>query len=353
LVDQFVAALAEPWARRWAAQIAGSALAFWAVGLVIFVSRLPAGGFTCPAHHAQGTLWCRIQQAGALGIGAAAVTVLAVVIGSALIVAALSARLVDVLAGDRQPYRGWTGAAVKPVTRWLLRRQIDRLGRIAAAGTPVPDRIPEVPPGRDRRRRSHRALASYAADRQADRAATVSLRHYPSTPGAIGLTRLGSALAAMNERIWRRHGLDLSVCWEPLLGVLPSDARDWLSRESTRVVLQGQNLIWAFAALAWASLMNSAWQALSWVVAMLVLLCVMYRGLCTAVENYCGLIEATVTIHRHRLYRALGVALPKTTTDEITAGTALSGYLAGFGSTELELSWPADDTAEPAIPANP
>ena len=132
----------------------------------------------------------------------------------------------DLPAGwGKWPYRGWAGVAVKPVTRWLLRKQIERLGKIAAAGTKVTESIPEIPPRKDRRRKSHRALADYAADWQTDRAAIAGMRYYPSAPGAIRPTRLGSALATMNERLERRHGLDLSVCWEPLLGVLPADAR--------------------------------------------------------------------------------------------------------------------------------
>jgi hypothetical protein len=349
---QLIGTLAEPWARRWAGQIAGSAFVFWAVGLIAFAHRVLTGGFACPSGRAQDDAWCRIHHAGALGISTAALTGVAAVVGSALAVAALSPRLIYLLAGDKWPYRGWAGVAVKPVTRWLLRKQIERLGKIAAAGTKVTDSIPEIPPRKDRRRKSHRALADYAADWQTDRAAIAGMRYYPSAPGAIRPTRLGSALAAMNERLERRHGLDLSVCWEPLLGVLPADARDWLSRESTRVILQGQNLIWAFAALAWAWVMDTPWEALSWVIAVLVLLRVMYLGLCSAVENYCDLTEATVTRHRHRLYQALGMPLPQDTKAEIAAGADLSEYLSSIGTMELKLSWPAIDAANPTVPAN-
>ena len=60
------------------------------------------------------------------------------------------------------------------------------------------------------------------------------------------------------------------------------------------MILQGQNLIWTFAALAWAWVMDTPWEALSWVIVVPALLRVMYLGLCSAVENYCDLAEATV-----------------------------------------------------------
>ncbi len=344
-MDQFLGALAEPWARRWSGQVAGAALAFWFIGLVLYLMHTPDSGLACPAAAHSASLWCRVDHAGTVGLVTVLAAAAAAVIGSAFVVAALAPRLVSVLAGDTWPARGPGAATGRFVLRWLLLRQVDRQGRIAAAGGPVPDRVPRVAEGTDRRRRAHRAIAAYAADVRTDHAATSVLRRYPAAPGAVSVTRVGCALAAMNERVWRRHGLDLSVCWEPLLGVLPDSAREHVARESTRVTLQAQNIVWAFAVIAWTSLLDAWWMTLIWLLAALLLVRILYGGLCSAVDIYCDLIEATVVLHRHRLYQAVGVAFPASTGAEPAAGTALSDYLAGARLPDLPLSWAAQNGA--------
>lgn len=349
-MDQFLGALAEPWARRWSGQVAGAALAFWVAGLVLYVARTPASALTCPAAGHPASAWCHVDHLGTLGVVTACAAAAAAVIGSAFVVAALAPRLVAILAGDNWPVRGPAAPAAGLLLRWLLRRQVDRLGKIAAAGAPVQDQVPQVAEGTDRRRRAHRAIASYAAEMRTDQAATAALRRYPAAPGAVRATRVGCALAAMNERVGRRHGLDLWVCWEPLVGVLTDTARQSLARESTRVTLQAQNMVWAFAAIAWTSLLGTWWAALIWLLASLLLVRTLYGGVCSAMDTYCDLIEATVVLHRHRLYQAVGAALPASTGAEPAAGAALSGYLAGSQAADLPLSWAAahDDSASAA-----
>jgi hypothetical protein len=342
-MDQFLGALAEPWARRWSGQVAGAALTFWVAGLVLYVARTPASALACSAAGRPASVWCRVDHLGTLGVVTVCAGAAAAVIGSAFVVAALAPRLVSILAGDSWPVRGPGAPAARSVLRWLLHRQVDRLGNMAATGAPVQDRVPQVAEGTDRRRRAHRAIAAYAADMRTDQAATAALRRYPAAPGAVGVTRVGCALAAMNERVWRRHGLDLWVCWEPLVGVLPDNARQSLARESTRVTLQAQNMVWAFAAIAWTSLLDTWWAALIWLVAALLLVSVLYGGLCSAVDTYCDLIEATVVLHRQRLYQTVGLALPASTGAEPAAGAALSGYLGGTQPADLPLSWAAED----------
>jgi hypothetical protein len=352
-VDTLVEALAGPWARWWGSQSVGAAVAFWGVGLLAFLTWHPVR-FRCAA--ADTGAWCRVHQTGAFGTGLALVLAAAVVAGSAVLVAALAPWLIRVLAGETWPYRRRGILPSRSLTRWLIRRQIDARGRVAAEGKPVSD-IPSIasytspttppvprsqPAARARRQHYHRVLADYAIDRAVDRRATARLRRYPADPGAIAPTRIGCALAAMTERVWRRHGLDLADCWEPLLVVCPEPARQLLVSESRRVAQRGQGMVWSMAAFAWTAVLPPAAAAL-WAAAVLVAVCLLHAGLREAVGTYCDLVEGTVATQRHLLYQAVGIPLPTDTSAERTVGRRLSAYLVGGPDPDqsLPLSWAA------------
>ena len=224
--------------------------------------------------------------------------------------------------------------------------------RAAAAGRPVSGLPPPVSPGPGARQRAHQAIAADAVLARVDQAAAARLRRYP--PGnAAAPTRIGSAMAAMAERIWQRHRLDLPVCWEPILAVLPGDAREALTRESTRLTRRAQNLIWGGCAAAWSVLLGWPWAILAWLLAVAVL---------------CGLLTAASggsrnLLRPHRGDRdgappaalsGLGLALPDSPAAEIVTGAALSAYLSGAPPADLGFSWPAaDGPGRPAATASP
>lgn len=105
-MDRLIEALAEPWARWWSSQNVTAALAFWAAGVLGYLTRNPASSH-CGSGE-QGT-WCRIQHAGALGAGLAVVLSAALVAGSALLVAAFSPWLIRLLSLASE-LRRWTRA---------------------------------------------------------------------------------------------------------------------------------------------------------------------------------------------------------------------------------------------------
>ncbi len=158
------------------------------------------------------------------------------VIGSALLVSGVLSRLIYALSGYGWPRLGSAALVAEQPVRWLVRRQIDHRGNLAAAGRPIAATVPVMPEGKDRRRRSHQALATYATERRTDRAAGPRLHRYPMNAADIGPTRIAVTLAAMSERIRRRHGLDIAACWE----LLPGDARDRLARESAQVAVRSR-----------------------------------------------------------------------------------------------------------------
>jgi hypothetical protein len=344
-VDRFVAALAEPWSRRWRGQAAGAALAFWAAGLTVYLLRWPATAFHCQAPMTTAGPWCRLQNPSALAVAAVAL-VTAILAGSTVLVSAIAPGLLGLLAGEVWPWHGRSAAAFRPALRWLIRRQVDARGRAAAAGRPVSGQPPSVTPGTGARQRAHRALAANAAYGRVDRAAAARMRRYPPNIAFTAPTRIGSAFAAMTERVWRRHGLDLSVCWEAIIAVLPGSARDSLAQESTRLTRRAQNLIWACSSAVWAAFLGPPWAVIGWLAGAAALASLLYGGVRSAAETYCDLIEAIVAVHRRQLYEGLGLALPDSAAAEIVTGAALSAYLSGVAPAELTFSWQTDVRSE-------
>ncbi len=174
-----------------------------------------------------------------------------------------------------------------------------------------------------------------------ERDAVAELYRYPCDAALMAPTRTGCALAAMVERVARRHGLNLAVCWEYLLAVLPVEARARLDQESRRVTLRGQNLVWTLGAVLWAPAFGPSWYAVGWVLGITLVAALLMRGIREAVEGYCDLIEALVTCYRERIYTSVGFARPASTTGDIKAGRTLSEYLSGWSrDPAVALEWP-------------
>jgi hypothetical protein len=346
-MDSLLGALAEPWTRRWTGQIAGAALTFWVTGLVLYVWRHPAA-LDCRSGQHAGALWCRAVRAGGPGYLLVVGVAVGVVLGSAYIVAALTPQLIYVLAGSGWPIFGPGATLTRPLMRALIRRQARRRGQIAASGEALPTSPPAVPDGADRRRRGRRAQAEYAAAVRADSQVVARLRRYPAAAGALAPTRIGNVLAALGERVHSRHGLDLAVCWELLIAVLPPAARARLTAESSRAILQAQTMIWALAAAAWSPLLPASWAIAGWLIGLAGVTVLLYAGLCRALESYCDLVEAIVLATRHRLYQATGLPLPASVAAEPADGARLTEYVLGLPSASVDLAWPAPDTAAEA-----
>ncbi len=102
-MDKLLESLAGPWTRRWSGHVAAAALTFWAVGLS---TRLAGGGAPATACGPDGPTdllgraWCRLDGAGAVGYAALVILAGSLVLGSALLVAAATPRIVHLLAGD-------------------------------------------------------------------------------------------------------------------------------------------------------------------------------------------------------------------------------------------------------------
>ncbi|HEU5028561.1 MAG TPA: hypothetical protein VFV01_26855 [Spirillospora sp.] len=348
-MNKILETLAVPWTKRWSGQVAAAALVFWTIGLYAWLTRLPSKGALCHPHDGPALdLWCRAGQVGVAGRAVMVVFACALVVGSALTVTAATPRIVHLAVGDGRGF-GRLGRAAGPVTRWLLRRQVARRRRAASAGRPVP--LPAPPPVR---RAVEKRTAMDALTHRIGQSAIAGLRRYPFKDEAMAPTRIGCALAAMVERVRRRHGLDLPVCWETLLAVLPPDARARLAAASGRVLLRAQVMVWTVLTALWAPALHG-WVVPALPVAAIAMAVVLSSGLRESFEGYCDLIEALVALHRSRLYTGLGMAVPPSLAEERVAGAELSSYLAGWRfDHDAPLSWPAPDPPPPVtVNVNP
>jgi hypothetical protein len=308
-VDAILGALISARGRFWLASAIPGAVAFWCLG------ALALGGIPLTAPRAarcavpDAGVWCNLSDRD--GVRFAALVLLGVlgIIAGTSLVAVLTGPVLSVIAGFGWPARGAFGR----VARWRSSRH---------------------------RRRRERLVS------QLDRDGGVAARlaWYPTGAAAVRPTRVGNAFAALDQRVRRRHGLDLSTCWPLIEQTLPQSAQDRLEAASKRVAGRIQNLLWTVAALVWLPAFPAR-LALVVAVACAVLAVLLCWAVSGAVEQYCALIEATVAAHRRAMYVAVGWRPPTSTTQEPECGRALTGYLNRLSDVgEVSLEWP-DDTA--------
>jgi hypothetical protein len=317
-VDKLIGGLAEPLARRWSGEALGASLVFWAAGALLFMLGRSTPQLGCPPRGPAGSLACRLEGYGLLGLAVGTVMAAAAVIGASLAVAAVAPRVVRLLSGAGWPARG----PVRPVARWRVRRQQRRrsnLARVAAAE-------PGQAGGRER---------GAAYDR---------LRWYPGATTALAPTRIGNAFVALGQRIADRYGLDMAIVWEPLLAVLPDPVQGRLAEQSRTVAVRAQAVTWAAAAALWAPLAPDLPSAVAWLAGSVALASVAYTLLLDAVRFYCDLVEGVVSTHRLLLYRAIGLAPPWSTAAERSQGEQLSAFLGVGLRVPAVLAW--DDGRE-------
>ncbi|MFH8801015.1 hypothetical protein ACH4F6_15675 [Streptomyces sp. NPDC017936] len=315
--------LVEPLARRWSRAMGGAVVCFWLVGVVLHLVRTPPGRLDCGRDDAPGAdLVCLVTRHGGFGVGVATTVALGVVVVSALLTVWCAPGVLNLLSG------AWPD--VPPLRRWARRR---------------------VEAHRERRRKLVEAMLPTTNDVLAvRRAATASVarRHYPKGSATLQPTRIGNALAATEQRVEERHGLDLELCWRPLVQVVDQTARTRLETASSLIVARAQAVPFAAGLLLWTPLLPT-WRARgAYAAGCLLLVLLACRAVAEAVDAYCDAAEDTFLVHRTGLYRALGFPLPTTTGHERDQGRELSKYLAKRSLAPVTFDWP-----DPPLPSPP
>lgn len=145
--------------------------------------------------------------------------------------------------------------------------------------------------------------------------------HSPTKPNQFMPTRLGNLLRASEYRSKERYGLDAIICWPRLWLLLPDSTRKELQEARAALNTTVRNCLWSLLFLVWTPL---AWWApllaipVAWI---------SYRMALSTAAVYVDLLEATFDVHRHLLYQALRVQLPKNPIKETDDGKKLTQYL--------------------------
>lgn len=321
MTESLVKALVDPWSSRWKSTAVGSSLLFWISGAAGYLLTHDVAQATCRTTGGK-PLWCGLAAYQGLRNVLLPVAAVALVAGAAGLAQRLSAPTLAVLSGGgwihRRPFR--------PVARfgiWVQtsrRRLIKVPGQLPAGATPAA------------------AVLNGAEKDQA----LVRHRRFADPPAP---TAIGNEFGALSERVQSEHGLDLKVCWLPLVRVLPSDTRTELANLSTTLVLSVQAFLFALAMPLWVFVLQARRGPLGldwriwWGVASLVIILGAYRAVRSAATEVAEASETAVTLYRVRLYDALGFERPTDTVAEPDRGREVSDYLNRSLAVKADLKW--------------
>ncbi|MER6471000.1 hypothetical protein [Streptomyces collinus] len=312
--------LVEPLARRWSGAMSGAVVCFWLVGIVFYLAGTPPRRIDCGGDNAsEAHPVCLLTRHGGFGIGVATALALSIVVMSALLTVWCAPGVLNLLSG------AWPDV---PLLRWWAQRRIaahrEQRGRLVTAMQPSTNNVLQA----------RRAAAASAAR-----------RYYPKGSATLQPTRIANALAAAEQRVADRHGLDMELCWRPLVEVVDPAVRTRLESASSLIVTRAQAAPCAAGLLAWAWLLPVWWARGVYAACCLLLVGLACRAVTAAVETYCDAVEETFLLHRVSLYRALGFPLPTSTQAERSQGQDLSRYLAKRILPPVAFDW----TASPAL----
>lgn len=284
-------------AERWAAALFSPAFAFWAGGLLAWMSRPGA----------QGGGWT--DRAVALGreLQGQPVVVQAIYVIGPLVLIVLSGLALQQLAFPvLRALEGYWPALLDPLAgrmRARHSRRADarsvRLRELAARS--LADLTPEQLAERARLERRHRRVPARRVQRMP--------------------TRLGNVLRASESRVGARYGLDAVVCWPRLWLLLPDTARRETAAAQTSVLLTVQVCVGGLLFTVWTVW---AWWALP--VGVLVAAAA-YARMLPAASALGDVVESCFDLHRRLLYEAVHWPLPANPRDERAAGRRLTVYL--------------------------
>ncbi|MCX5202958.1 hypothetical protein OG897_16055 [Streptomyces sp. NBC_00237] len=322
-MGDLVKGMVEPVAKRWSAVMGGPLLLWWLAGLVLVLHQRGGPATACREPGVLLSVPCRLQERGAAGQAVLAAALIAVVVLSALASSALAGPLLEVLSG-----RWGTSRIAVAVTRVRTRRHRDRRTALRRGRLPAPARAGTDPAAWDVQEgwRAARAAAAWA--------------RYPRRTEDLRPTAVGNALVGLTAEVQRAYGLRLAVCWGPFTEALEQSARDRLATAATRVLGRAQALLCAAAGGVWVFLLPGVVAKAVWLVVCVGCCWGAHRALRAGVDAYCVQVMDAVTVHRARLYRAVGLPLPATTAEERASGESLSRALAMRLEGAVPHDWP-------------
>jgi hypothetical protein len=159
-------------------------------------------------------------------------------------------------------------------------------------------------------------------------------------------TRLGNILRAYERKPTEKYGLDAIVCWSRLWLLLPDPVKLDLSAARADLNAAVRLWIWSMLFALWSLRFTSQTQLHGWIaigLGLAVAALTYYRWMLSAAKIYGILIDATFDTHRHLLYEALRIPLPKNSVTEPSCGQQLTNYLLGSQTAPLQFTEPPAD----------
>jgi hypothetical protein len=274
-------------AQKWIERLFSPALAFWAGGVLAYITVHGGGPLLAFLQHLDTPL--QIASVGGLVVG---------VVGSATVVESVQQAALRLLEGY---WPRW----FHPLRCFLVKHLSDRNAR---------------------RHEAWGQLAARYADLTAEELETyahldATLATYPARERLLP-TRLGNRLRAAEDYAWHHYGLATGVVWPRLWGVMPEGAQKEIIDARKRLDAAVRFLLWSFLLLAWTFW---AWY---WVIPLALLGMVWgYWQALEAAGVYGELLRAAFDIHRGALYKALRWPLPTNPAEEHQRGRQLTNYL--------------------------
>ncbi|WP_432969075.1 hypothetical protein [Dactylosporangium sp. CA-233914] len=314
-------------APRWKHYAIGSVAVFWLGGAALLLLGWPELAHLGDCSGSAAAL-CRSEPPGGWRSWVVPATLIVVVIGTASLLHAAAQPLLAYCSGD-----DWPDLAA--VRAWERRRRSAHARRRARLTSMWVERD-EAEWGWEARTGSYARWRRYpTGERRAGEA-------------RVATTRPGNALAAARQRVYDIFGLDLGICWGPMLAAMPELGRTRVAEGATvvqlRVQQHGLALLtpaWVIVALAapWPWRTRLAVAAALLVVAVVAIVATRLR-MCTAIEGYADLVEDAVLVHRGALYAAAGVGLPGDSELERRAAARLTDWLTATNPAPVAFAWP-------------
>ena len=260
--------LLDPLTERWKSVAIGGSLVLWLVlGSIILFTHQPSATprtwpVDCRIHPGHGRpLWCTVAG-GSNTATIVLITATAVVIGTAFLSMTLAPTVLRV--AQAQGWGHW------PVLPALLKRL-------------------------QKRRKEGRE------------------QKYPTVDFEAGIqpTRVANRFAALSERVTYGFGLNIALVWDLLICVIPAEIRAQLAEKSSAILLSCQHVLLCMGATVGGVLLLPGW---GWKSAGLLVGLVAtggtWRRVVSGVNEYCGMVTATLLLYNGALYAALGDTPP-------------------------------------------
>jgi hypothetical protein len=146
------------------------------------------------------------------------------------------------------------------------------------------------------------------------------LMYIPQTKQRLP-TKLGNLLRAIESRPGEKYGLNIFICWPRFWLILPESVKTELTTARANLETTARIWLWGLLFVVWTP--YSYWAIAISIITMILA----YRWLLQAAGIYGQLIESSIDLHRHLLYKQLRWQLPTNPVEERQQGEKLTAYL--------------------------